>query len=258
MSEEKSPHVVGIIPARYGSTRFPGKPLAPILGKSMIQRTYESSKQCPLLDEVVVATDDPRIYDHVLGFGGKVVMTSSSCPTGSDRLIEAVENHASLKNATIVVNIQGDQPCIEPQVIEKVVELLIKDPVCVMSTAVMKIISEEEALNPSIVKCSVDCQGNALYFSRSLIPGGPSAKFNPDYTYLKHIGIYGYRREFLLKYGKLTQTPLQKAEDLEQLKVLEHGYKIKTAIVESTSASVDHPEDIKKVESLICKQNIYL
>lgn len=258
MPEKKLPKIVGIIPARYGSSRFPGKPLADILGKSLIQRTYENAKKCSLLDDVIAATDDKRIFDHVLQFGGKAVMTSPHCPTGSDRLIEAVENGPRLREASIIINIQGDEPCLEPIVIEQVVQLLLEDPSAVMSTAVMKIHSEVEALNPSVVKCSMDCRGQALYFSRALIPGGPGAKFNPSLTYFKHIGIYGYRREFLLTYGKLPQTPLQLAEDLEQLKVLEHGYRIKTAIVESTSVSVDHPEDIKKVESLLCKQNTYL
>lgn len=248
---------VGIIPARYASSRFPGKPLAPILGKSMIQRTYENSVQCSALDDVIVATDDKRIFDHVLDFGGKVVMTSLSCPTGSDRLIEAVENDPRLKDVSIIVNIQGDCPCLEAEVIQHITQLLFNDPSALMSTAVMKILSEEEALNPSIVKCSLDSSGYALYFSRSLIPGSLNAKFNPQINYFKHIGIYGFRREFLLTYGKLPPTPLQLAEDLEQLKVLEHGYRIKTAVVESSSISVDHPEDIKKVEEFLCKQNIY-
>lgn len=258
MTEANLPKVVGIIPARYGSSRFPGKPLASILGKSLIQRTYENTKKCRVLDDIFVATDDSRIFDHVEQFGGKAIMTSSACPTGSDRLIEAVEKNPLLKKAEIIVNVQGDEPCLEPRVIQQVVELLLEDPNTPMSTAVMKIHSEIEALNPSVVKCSMDKQGHALYFSRALIPGGPGAKFNPSLTYFKHIGIYGYRREFLLKYGKLPQTPLQLAEDLEQLKVLEHGYRIKTAIVESVSVSVDHPEDIKKVESLLCKQNTSL
>ncbi|WP_213155605.1 3-deoxy-manno-octulosonate cytidylyltransferase [Neochlamydia sp. AcF65] len=257
MSETKSPKIIGVIPARYGSTRFPGKPLASILGKSLIQRTYENTKKCLSLDEVFVATDDNRIFEHVESFGGKVVMTSSSCPTGSDRLIEAVQANPLFKEVAIVVNIQGDEPCLEPSIIHEVVQLLLQDPHNVMSTAVTKIHSEAEALNPFVVKCCLDLQGNALYFSRSLIPSNPSAKFDPRMAYFKHIGIYGFRREFLFTYGKLGTTPLQLAEDLEQLKVLEHGYKIKTAIVESASLSVDHPEDIKKIESLLlCKQNI--
>lgn len=259
MSEKRPHQVVGVIPARFGSSRFPGKPLAPILGKTLIQRTYENCKACSSLDDVFVATDDERIFDHVVSFGGKAVMTSSQCPTGTDRLIEAIESDSFLKKATIVINIQGDEPCLESQVISRVVQLLLEDPLALMSTAVMKIESELEALNPSVVKCSIDKAGHALYFSRALIPAGQKGRFNPNIDYYKHIGIYGFRREFLLQYGKLSSTPLQLAEDLEQLKVLEHGYKIKTTIVESSSISVDHPEDIKKVESLLlCKQNTSL
>lgn len=258
MQETKEAKVVGVIPARYGSSRFPGKPLAQILGKSLIQRTYENSQRCSLLSDLFVATDDKRIFDHVLGFGGKAIMTSSSCPTGTDRLIEAMQKSIPLKEASIILNIQGDEPCLELSVIHSVVKLLLNDPTSVMSTAVMKIHQEQEALNPSVVKCSMDRQGHALYFSRSLIPGGPGIKYQSHFPYFKHIGIYGYRQEFLPIYGSLSPTPLQLAEDLEQLKVLEHGYKIKTAIVESASISVDHPEDIKKVESLLCKLNSYL
>lgn len=249
--------VAGVIPARYGSSRFPGKPLAKIAGKSLIQRTYESCQQCSLLDAIFVATDDERIYEHVKEFGGQVVMTSKDCPTGTDRIIEAVQKEAILKNASIIINIQGDEPCIEATVIQSVIELLLTDPQAVMSTAIMKIQSETEANNPFVVKCSVDRQGNALYFSRALIPSNPKRAFNPTIAYFKHIGIYGFRREFLFTYGQLERTPLQLAEDLEQLKVLEHGYKIKTALVESKSISVDHPEDIKKVESYLCKQNTF-
>lgn len=255
---------VGIIPARYSSSRFPGKPLAPILGKTLIQHTYESSKVCSLLDQVFVATDDQRIFDHVCDFGGRVIMTSIDCPTGTDRIIEAIENESHLKDAEIIVNIQGDQPCIEHTVIQSVLQLLLDDSSAVMSTAAMRINSEAEALNPSVVKCTLDYQGNALYFSRALIPASPYGKFNPQQAYYKHIGIYAFRRDFLFTYGRLPQTPLQLAEDLEQLKVLEHGYRIKTAVVESSCMSVDHPEDIIKVESLLrrksgllCKQNIY-
>lgn len=258
MQEGKPLKVAGVIPARYGSSRFPGKPLALILGKSLIQRTYESCQKCSLLSDIVVATDDQRIFDHVQSFGGRVVMTDTHCSTGTDRIIQAVEKDPKLQDASILVNIQGDEPCIDPLVIQKVIELLIQDTQSMMSTAIMKLHSEEEAVHPSVVKCTVDKEGYALYFSRSLIPSNPNQKFNPSTTtYYKHIGIYGYRRDFLLQYGKLERTPLQNSEDLEQLKVLEHGFRIKTAVVDSTSVSVDHPEDIKKVELYLCKQNIY-
>ncbi len=244
-----NPRIIGMIPARYGSTRFPGKPLALIKGKTLIQRTYENGSKCPLLDALYVATDDPRIFDHVISFGGKAVMTSPNCPTGTERLAEAIR--ANFSSVDIIINIQGDEPLLEPKVIENVVKILEEDPVAVMSTAVVKIRSAEEALSRSVNKCVMDEKGNALYFSRGLIPHGHSGTWQPDITYYKHLGIYGYRRDFLFHYAELSPTPLQQAEDLEQLKVLEHGFRIKVAIVESDSIGVDRPEDINKIEQLL-------
>jgi 3-deoxy-manno-octulosonate cytidylyltransferase (CMP-KDO synthetase) len=250
--------IIGIIPARYSSSRFPGKILAPIANKTLIQRTYENAKRCALLQEIVIATDDVRIYNHVQDFGGDVLMTSTTCLTGSDRLVEAVKNNRRFDHADIIVNIQGDEPCLDPNVTESVIKALLNDSVAVMSTAIVKIESEEEALSPSIVKCVIDSKENALYFSRALIPAGHSLKVRPEVTYYRHVGIYAYRREFLLKYTELPQTPLQIAEDLEQLKVIEHGYRIKTAIVACSSIGVDIPDDIQKVEQWLCKQNTSL
>lgn len=258
MIKKQTGRVVGIIPARYGSVRFPGKPLADIMGKSLIRRTYENAKRSETLEEVVVATDDHRIYEHVIEFGGEAVMTSDKCLTGTDRLADAVKNLRRLHDAELFINIQGDEPCLEPQVIDSIAEALLHDHEAVMSTAVVKIESEEEALSSSVVKCVMDGKGNALYFSRALIPSNKASHYNPQITYYKHLGIYGYRREFLLHYAELKTTPLQLAEDLEQLKVLEHGYRIKTAIVKSCGIGVDTPEDIKKVEQLLCKQNTSL
>lgn len=247
--------VIGIIPSRFGSSRFPGKPLAQILDKSLIQRTYENALRATHLHSVIVATDDQRIFDHVQSFGGKVVMTSDACATGTDRLAEVIRNDPSLHDADIIVNIQGDEPTIDPHVIEAVALALEEDPQASMSTAIVKMTNAENALNPHTVKCVIDCHGYALYFSRSLIPGGRLLSFIAETTYYKHLGIYGYRREFLLHYSELQPTPLQLAEDLEQLKVLEHGFRIKTVIVQSECMDVNTPEDIKKVEQLICKQN---
>jgi 3-deoxy-manno-octulosonate cytidylyltransferase (CMP-KDO synthetase) len=247
--------VIGIIPARYASTRFPGKLLAPILGKTLIQRTYENAKRCKVLDQVVIATDDQRIFDHVQQFQGQVVMTSDSCLTGTDRLAEAVQRYPLFSKAKIIINIQGDEPMLDPTVIQKVVEVLQQDPSADVSTAIIKITSEEEARNPSVTKCVINKRGYALYFSRGLIPSNKMLKYDPEVTYYKHLGIYGYRLDFLLHYAELSPTPLQLAEDLEQLKVLEHGFRIKAAIVECECMDVNTPEDIKKVEQLLCKQN---
>lgn len=249
------PKVVGIIPSRYASTRFPGKPLSQILGKSLIQRTYENALRCELLEEVIVATDDQRIFDHVKEFGGRVVMTSVDCPTGTDRLAEVLQKEKRLADVEIVMNVQGDEPCIDPNIIAAVVKGLRDDPNAAMSTAILPLHDIEEALKPSVVKCVVDKQDYALYFSRALIPAGKTLKYRPETIYYKHLGLYAYRKEFLLHYAELDSTPLQQAEDLEQLKVLEHGYRIKTVQVSGESMDVNAPEDIKKVEQLLCKQN---
>jgi len=247
--------VIAIIPARYASTRFPGKPLVQIQGKTLIQRTFECAKRCPLIDKLIVATDDQRIFDHVKSFGGDVVMTPEDCPTGSDRLAYVLQQDKPLQQAEMIINVQGDEPCLDPDVLTQLIQVLRADPSAVMSTAAFRIESEEEAYNPNSPKVVVDLHGNALYFSRSLIPGGRTLKLTPECPVYKHVGIYAFRPDFLLKYGSLPMTPLQRAEDLEQLKVLEHGYKIKVAIVKSVSADVNTPEDIKKVEQELCKQS---
>lgn len=254
MKKSSSMRVIGVIPARFASTRFPGKPLVEILGKTLIQRTYENAKECHALNDIVVATDDKRIFDHVKGFGGHVVMTSEECPTGTDRIAEVLKRHREFDKAEIIINIQGDEPCLDPDVITKVVHILDHDKDAVMSTAIVPL-HPDEANNSSVVKCVIDKNHNALYFSRALIPAGLTLKMQPKVHYYKHMGIYGYRREFLLMYPALTPTPLMLAENLEQLKVLEHGYRIKAAVVTGESIGVDLPEDIKKVEQLLCKQN---
>lgn len=244
-----SKKVLGIIPARFGSMRFPGKPLAKILGKTLIQHTYENAAKCSLLNDIVVATDDLRIYSHVISFGGKAVMTSSDCLTGTDRLAEVLQSKA-YDDFEYVINIQGDEPCIEPTVLAQVIEVLIADKKASMSSAIVEIESIDDLLNPSIVKCVFDKEHYALYFSRAPIPSGKTVEFKQR-AYYRHLGIYAYHRQFLLHYTELLPTTLQLAEDLEQLKVLEHGYKIKLALVKSASIGVDNVEDIKKVELLL-------
>ena len=247
---QKKISVVGIIPARYASTRFPGKMLALIAGKSLIQHTFENAKRSDSLDEILVATDDSRIFEHVKEFGGSVVMTSPNCTSGTERLAEVIKDTPRFRDAEVIINIQGDEPLLQPEVIDRIVATLITAPEAVMSTAIIPLTSEEEAQNYSVCKCVIDKYHHALYFSRALIPSGKNGKWQPDITYYKHVGIYGYKRAFLLEYPRLKPTPLQVAEDLEQLKVLEHGYKIKAVVVDTDSIGVDRPEDIKKVERL--------
>lgn len=246
-----------IIPARFGSVRFPGKPLAPILGKSMIQRTWESAKKVESFHQIAVATDDERIFDHVNAFGGLAIMTPETCPTGSDRAAHVVRFHPEFFNSDIVVNIQGDDPLVDPQAIQKIIDILANDPQAVMSTAAAPIYKEEDALNSAVVKAAISPYGDALYFSRALIPSGKNPGFRDGIIYHRHIGIYAFRKDFLLRYGELPPTPLQMAEDLEQLKVLEHGYRIKVAIVPEAHGGVDHPEDIKKIEFMLCNQSTF-
>lgn len=252
------PKIIGIIPARYGSSRFPGKPLVSIAGKTLLQRTYENARQVSILDELVVATDDQRIFEHVQNFGGHAIMTSAACPTGTDRLAEVLMHYPDWLNANVVINIQGDEPCINPRAIDEVARILIQDPMASMSTAITPLITQEEALSPSIVKCVIDQYQNALYFSRSLVPSNKQMVFRPEQSYFRHIGLYAYRPSFVLTYQRLPATPLQLAEDLEQLKVLEHGYRIKVVVIDEAGVDVNNPEDINKVEQWICKQNIFL
>lgn len=247
---------LGIIPARYESTRFPGKPLAQILGKSLIQRTYENALTCKDLAEIVVATDDERIYDHVKSFQGQVVMTSRECLTGTDRIGEVLTRYPSYQRYSLTVNIQGDEPCLDPEMVSLLVRALEETDGAVMATPIGVLADEKEAFHPSIVKCVVDQSFYALYFSRALIPSGRSGAFHPHVTYYRHIGLYAYRTPFLIRYKDLSPTPLQLAEDLEQLKVIEHGFRIKAVLVTTPFfLEVNHPEDIQKVERYLCKQN---
>ncbi len=249
--------VLGIIPARFASTRLPGKLLIPILGKTLLQRTFENACQATILDQLLIATDDERIFDHVKQFGGQAIMTSVSCPTGTDRLAEVLQKNPECLKAEAVVNIQGDEPCLDPKAIEEAVNLLLQDPQADMATLITPLQSEEEALNSSIVKCVKDQKNNALYFSRALIPSNKQHQFNSQGPYYRHVGLYVYRPTFLLHYQTLPPTPLQLEEDLEQLKALEHGYRIKVAMTDKVSIGVDTNEDLNKIERWICTQNIF-
>jgi 3-deoxy-manno-octulosonate cytidylyltransferase (CMP-KDO synthetase) len=239
-------HVVGIIPARYGSTRFPGKPLADLLGKPVVQHVYERAREAQTLERLVVATDDDRIFQAVTGFGGEAVMTRSDHPNGTDRLAEA----AADMEAEIVVNIQGDEPLIEGAVIDAAVQPLLADASIPMGTLVARITHPADLHNPNVVKVVIDRQGFALYFSRSLIPyarGGNGAQT----VYYYHPGLYVYRKEFLLTYASLPPTPLEQVEKLEQLRALEHGYRIKVVETQHNSVGVDTPADLEHVKRLL-------
>ncbi|GAB4849519.1 hypothetical protein Ancab_004313 [Ancistrocladus abbreviatus] len=245
--------VVGIIPARYASSRFPGKPLVEILGKPMIQRTWERAKLASTLEHVVVATDDDNIAKCCQGFGADVIMTSESCRNGTERCNEALQKLQ--KKYDIVVNIQGDEPLIEPEIIDGIVKALQAAPDAVFSTAVTAL-KPEDAFDPNRVKCIVDNCGFAIYFSRGLVPYNKSGKVNPKFPYFLHLGIQSYDSNFLQTYTELPPTPLQLEEDLEQLKVLENGYKMKVIKVEHEAHGVDVPEDVEKIESYMRESHL--
>jgi 3-deoxy-manno-octulosonate cytidylyltransferase (CMP-KDO synthetase) len=235
--------VIGVIPARYGSTRFPGKPLALINGKPMIQHVFEQVSKSNLLDCVVVATDDKRIKKTVEGFGGIAILTSKDHETGSDRISEVT----SKIDGDFFVNIQGDEPLISPDLIDSLIETAIKTTGIVI-TAKTAIKDRQELNNPNIVKVVTDLEGSALYFSRSGIPFNRGKK---DSTYFKHLGIYGYPKDVLNEFVKLPQSPLEEIELLEQLRLLENGYRIKVIETTYDAVGVDTPEDIEKVEHIL-------
>ncbi len=236
------------IPARYQSSRFPGKPLADIAGKPMIQRVYERAVSCSELTDVFIATDDERILSRVEGFGGKVIMTGKSHNSGTDRIAEAAQM-IGLGHEDIIINIQGDQPIFDPDVISQMIEPLENDPSISMSTLKHKITDPANVDNPNHVKVVTDNQGFALYFSRYPIPYYRDSEHSGEYY--KHLGFYGFRMEFLIQFTRLSEGLLESAEKLEQLRALENGFKIKVVETSFDSIEVDVPEDVKKVEELI-------
>lgn len=234
---------IGIIPARYASTRLPGKPLADIWGKPLIQYVYEQAKKAESISDLIVATDDERIYKVVESFGGRAMMTSPTHPSGTDRCAEV----AAKIDCDFVINIQGDEPLIPPYVIDKVAQALWESPSDVYMSSAATIASPEEKDNPNVVKVVMSKDLFALYFSRSPIP----YLRHPVATTYRHIGIYGYRKDFLLKFVSLPQTPLEITEALEQLRALEHGYKIKMVIVDYSPVGVDTSEDLERVKEML-------
>ena len=239
--------ILGIIPARYASTRFPGKPLADVNGKHMIQRVYEQAKKCKLLTEVVVATDDKRIENAVKKFGGKSIMTSVKHESGTDRCFEAMTKLG--KKFDAVINIQGDEPFIHPEQISLVAKCF-KDKKVQLATLVMKLTSIHELTNHNTIKVIVSKKKEAIYFSRTAIPyyrGEDFTEWLKLHTYYKHVGIYGYRSDILAKVTKLERSSLEIAESLEQLRWLENGYKIAVEFTDWESHSIDTPEDLQKL-----------
>ncbi|WP_347159353.1 3-deoxy-manno-octulosonate cytidylyltransferase [Pontibacter chitinilyticus] len=238
--------VLGIIPARYASTRFPGKPLVAINGKSMIQRVYEQASQSNLAT-VVVATDDARIQAHVQAFGGKVVMTASHHQSGTDRCFEAYQRYD--QPFEYILNIQGDEPFIRPEQIDLVASCF-EQPGTQLATLVKKITSEEELFNVNAPKVVLNSANEALYFSRSPIPfcrNVPADIWHKQHTYYKHIGIYGYRADILEQITQLPPSSLELAESLEQLRWLENGFRITTALTEYETIGIDTPEDLQRI-----------
>lgn len=235
---------IGVIPARYQSTRLPGKPLSDIAGKPMIQWVYEGACQAKLLDQVWVATDDDRIMQAVIGFGGRAVMTSPNHQTGTDRLAEVAEKIP----CDIVVNIQGDEPLIQGAVIDQVAKPLIEDRSIPMGTAMVRESDPESLHDPSVVKVVADSQGFATYFSRSLIPYP-----RKEGVFYRHIGLYVYQREFLLQFRKLQPAPAEVMESLEQLRAIHYGHRIKIMEVTGQFLGVDTPEDLERVRGILGK-----
>lgn len=237
-----------IIPARYGSSRLEGKPLIEVNGKPIIQWVYEKAQQAKLADMIIVATDDERIFNAVKAFGGGVEMTSVNHKCGSDRIREVAERHPEI---SYIVNLQGDEPLIKPESIDSVARNVQEDDNADISTLIRVLTDEEEINNPNLVKCVVDNNGYALYFSRSKIP------FERNYgiaTFYGHLGIYGYKREALMKMTSLEQTPLERTESLEQLRALENGMKIKTSVVDFVPVGIDTLEDLEKFKEIISQK----
>ncbi|MCG6169206.1 3-deoxy-manno-octulosonate cytidylyltransferase [Leptospira sanjuanensis] len=232
--------ILGVIPARYASSRFPGKPLAKIGDKTMIEWTYRNASRSTTLSELVVATDDERIHDVVLAFGGKSVMTSADHPSGTDRIIEVAEKFPEF---SVIVNIQGDEPGIEPELIDGVASLKASHPEWTMSTAAVPMLDPFHGTDHHRVKVIFDQNGKAIYFSRSLIP----SQFKATVPLYRHIGIYGYDRDFLLKYNSLPKSNLEESESLEQLRAIEAGYGIGVFLAKEAGLSVDTPADLEIV-----------
>ena len=238
---------IGVIPARWGSTRFEGKILALLNGRPMIEHVWRQVKKAKLLEDVIIACDDERILKAAKDFGAKAVMTAKDHESGTDRIAEAAA-HVSVD---VVVNIQGDEPLIDPAVIDSLADALLKDKTLSMATVIKRLASEEDLKNPNVVKAVIDQHKNALYFSRSPIPYNRAAKPFAQSVYYKHLGLYAYRKDFLMGFKNLPFSQLEATEKLEQLRVLDAGYKIRTIETEHETIGVDTPEDLARVQELM-------
>jgi len=237
-----------VIPARYNSSRFPGKMLVKIFGKTVLERTFKAACEYFDQDQLYVATDDQRIAEHVEGFGGQVIWTAPECKNGTDRIAEAVAKTPALRQAEIIVNLQGDHPCTDRSTIRAAVEAM--GPGVLMSTVATPIRTEADFHSPHVVKIVLDREGYALYASRAPIP---YSKSGVPKIALQHIGLYCFRPDFLIEFAHLPTTPLQAQEDLEHLRAIEMGRRIKVAIVNEQAIGVDTPEDLAKVEAYLCQ-----
>jgi len=241
--------VVIVIPARYGSTRLPGKPLVDLAGKPMIQRVFEQAKKAKTAGRVIVATDDERIIKVVEGFGGEARMTRPDHRTGTERIAEV----AAHTEGEIFVNVQGDEPLLDPVAVDTAVNALREEPAAAIATVAVLIRTPGDIMDPNVVKTVLDFEDNALYFSRAPIPWVRDSAAKIHARHLKHLGLYVFQREALLEYPTLPQGELERIEQLEQLRWMENGWKIRVAEVEHDAVSVDVPEDVKRVEELLQK-----
>ncbi len=248
--------VVCVIPARYASSRFPGKPLALLANHPMIEWVYRRALKARKIDQVMVATDDERIANAVKKFGGNVCMTPSNLASGTDRVAMAVEG----MEADVVINLQGDEPLVDPRLLDALAQVFEERPEVKIATPIAKIHDTRELTDPNLVRVAIDHQGFALFFTRSIIPYlrdvADQSRWIEQFPFYKHIGIYAYRKDFLLTLTKIPPGPLEMAEKLEQLRVLENGYRIFTVKTAYQSHSVDTPDDLKRVNALIKKERI--
>jgi 3-deoxy-manno-octulosonate cytidylyltransferase (CMP-KDO synthetase) len=245
------PKVVVVIPARYASTRLPGKPLVSLAGKPMVQRVYERARQAQTVHHVVVATDDQRIIDAVHAFGGDARMTRADHRTGTERIAEVAVH----EQGDVFVNVQGDEPLVDPAAIDAAVAALLEEPAAQIATVATPIRHAGDIMDPNVVKTVLDFESNGLYFSRAPIPWIRDTQQKIHVNYWKHLGLYVFQRDALLEYPTLPQGELEKIEQLEQLRWLENGWKIRVSEVQHDAVSVDVPEDVARVEKLLREQS---